>query len=315
MDNLYTKGELLQVHTKNYDVFEGRFYSMAQDKTKISLYDVKEIPHGDANDGVLHYYDSEIREVVKLQESTEKKVLKISQTKYEEILKISKKYIFINQVDKSFHEAVDDLNQQDFVAVSGDGANMGRKCKMPFLVLSTDHQIYIFDIQVMQYHAFESGLKKILEGDSPKKIAHDCRKLSDCLYHKHNVKLKSVFDTQVGDLIITKNKKVTLPNKVKSLGECLTNYLGLQQNTIDEKLDIVQSTERPLSVKIKDSLARNIAFLHHLSEVINEEMQLPFYRGVECYIENIRSSDDFKAWELCGKLNQIPKEFRSAIDY
>lgn len=81
------------------------------------------------------------------------------------------------------------------------------------------------------------------------------------------------------------------------------------------QLDIVQSTERPLSLKIKEILAKNIAFLHRLSEIIHDQMMLPFVRGVECYIENIRSCDDFKAWELGGKLNQLPKEFKSAIDY
>lgn len=42
---------------------------------------------------------------------------------------------------------------------------------------------------------------------------------------------------------------------------------------------------------------------------------LPFVRGVECFIENLRSRDDFKAWELSGKQYQVPKEFKSAIEY
>lgn len=200
MDSLYMKGELLQVHTKNCEIFEGRYYGISKDKSKISLYNVKELPQGDASDGVLHYYDTEIREIVKLQEHNDHNILKITQKECEDIIKVSRKYIYINQVDKNFHEAVDDLNQYSYVALSTDGASMGRKCRMPFLILSTPHQIYIFDIQVMQYHAFDSGLKKILESETPKKIVHDCRKVSDCLYHKHNVKLKSVFDTQVCEI-------------------------------------------------------------------------------------------------------------------
>lgn len=200
MDNLYMKGELIQIHTKNSEIVEGRFHSMNNDKSKISLYEVKELPEGELNDGVCHYYDSEVRNIVKLQETNQHAYLKITQKECEDIIKISKKYIYINQVDQTFHEAINDLNQYNYVAVSTDGANMGRKCKMPFFVISTPQQIYIFDIQVLQYHAFEAGLKKILEDDTPKKIVHDCRKLSDCLYHKHNVKLKSVFDTQVGSI-------------------------------------------------------------------------------------------------------------------
>lgn len=197
MDNLYMKGELLQVHTKNSEVIEGRFHSMNSDKSRISLYNIKEETQGINCDGVCHYYNSEIRDIVKLKKGEESRQLKISQKECEDIIKVAKKYIFINQVDNSFHEAMDDLMTYNYVGLGTDGANMGRKCKMPFLVLSTPQQIYIFDIQVMQYHAFDAGLKNILESESPKKIVHDCRKISDCLFHKHNVKLNSVFDTQV----------------------------------------------------------------------------------------------------------------------
>lgn len=202
MDNLYTKGELLQVHTKNCEIIEGRFNSMSIDKSKISLYEVKELPETEPCQNVCHYYEPEIRKIVKLKEPGEQTFLKILQKEYEDIIMISKKYIYINQVDRTFHEAMDELNDHSYVAVSTDGANMGRKCKMPFLVLSTPRQIYIFDIQVLQYHAFDAGLKKLLENEYPKKIVHDCRKLSDCLFHKHNVKLNSVFDTQVNPTLI-----------------------------------------------------------------------------------------------------------------
>lgn len=197
MDTFYMKGELLQVHTKNSEVIEGRFYSMNSDKSRLSLYDVSRETQGNYIGSVCHYYNSEIRDIVKLKESDEPKHLKISQKECEEIIKVSKKCIYINQVDNSFHEALEDLNSYAYVGLSTDGANMGRKLKLPFLVLSTPHHIYIFDTQVMQYHAFDAGLKKLLESECPKKIIHDCRKISDCLFHKHNVKLNSVFDTQV----------------------------------------------------------------------------------------------------------------------
>ncbi|XP_049881083.1 piRNA biogenesis protein EXD1-like [Pectinophora gossypiella] len=315
MDKAYIKGELLQLHTKDSEVVEGRFYSINSDMSKISLYNVKESPQGDKNESICHYYNTEVRNIVKLPDTGEVKQLKISQKECEEIVKVSKQYQYVNQIDTKFHEAVNDLNDYEYIALSTDGANMGRKCKMPFLVLSSPHQIYIFDIQVMQYHAFDAGIRKLLESESPKKIVHDSRKVSDCLYHKHNVKLNSVFDTQVADIIITKNKTGIFPSTVKPLPECLNSYLGLQPNSVDEKLDIVECTERPLSVKIKENLAKNIAFLHCLSEIIHKEMMLPFVRGVEFYIEHLRSCDDFKAWELCGKHQQLPKDFKSAIEY
>ncbi|CAH0759305.1 unnamed protein product [Diatraea saccharalis] len=197
MNNLFMKGELLQVHTKNSEVIEGRFYAINSDKSRISLYDIKEELQGIKLDGVCHYYNTEIQNIVKLKDKELPKHLKISQKECEDIIKLSKKFIFINQIDNNFHDALDDLNHYSYVGLSTDGADMGRKCKMPFLVMSTPQQIYIFDIQVMQYHAFDAGLKQLLESETPKKIVHNCRKISDCLFHKHNVKLNSVFDTQV----------------------------------------------------------------------------------------------------------------------
>ncbi|XP_041973169.1 piRNA biogenesis protein EXD1 [Aricia agestis] len=315
MDNLYMKGELLQLHTKNSEIIEGRFFSITNDKSKISLYDVKELPDGDKSEGVLHYHDSEVREITKIQAPNDISYLKISEKECEDVIKVAKKYVYINQVDSAFHKAINDLESFSYIALSSDGANMGRKCKMPFLVLSTPDQIYIFDVQAMEYKAFDAGLKRILESDSPKKIVHDCRKVSDCLFHKHNVKLKSVFDTQVGDIIIHKNKTGKIPSKVKTLAECLNAYLGLKVNSVDEKLDIVKCTERPLATEIKENLSKNISFLHHLSEAINDEMMLPFMRGVEYFTENLRSCDDFKAWELCVNHHQLPQDFKNAIDY
>lgn len=197
MDKAYMKGELLQLHTKKSEIIEGRFFSTNSDKSKISLYNVKESSEDNRSESVLHFYDSEIHNIVKLPDLEKGKQLRISPKDVEDIITVSRKFVFVNQVDNSFHKALHDLNQFEYVAMSADGANMGRKCKMPFLVLSTPNNIYIFDIQVMQFHAFEAGLKKLLESDTPKKILHDCRKISDCLYHRHNVQLNSVFDTQV----------------------------------------------------------------------------------------------------------------------
>lgn len=210
MDNLYLKGEMLQILTKNLEVVEGQFYEMAKDNSRISLCNVKELPLNKHSDGILHYYNTEIQDIVKLKLSDQSQTnLVLTEKEYENIIKTSKTFKFINQVDKAFHEAIEDLNEYSYVGVSTDGAVKGRKVKMPFLVMSTPQQIYIFDIYVMQYHAFDAGLKKLLEAENPKKIVHDSRLLSDCLYHKHKVKLTSVFDTQVQLLFLhTLNKNI-----------------------------------------------------------------------------------------------------------
>lgn len=202
MDNLYKKGDLVQIKTKYDEVIEGQFYAMSDDKTRISLCESKESSTDKPSDGVLHYYEPDIRDIVKLKVTNEQIYLKLAQKDFEEAIAVSKKYSYVNQVDKIFHDALDDLKEQSYVALSTDGASMGRKCKMPFLVLSTPKKIYIFDTQAMQYHAFDAGLKELLESEFPKKIVHDSRNLSDCLKHKHNVNLHSVFDTQVCIIVL-----------------------------------------------------------------------------------------------------------------
>lgn len=204
MDNLYTKGQLLRLNTKNDEVIEGRFYSINEETLRISLYGVKELPEGVSHGGICHYYEGEVRNITKLQDADElashiKTHLKLSERTCEEVFQISKKYLYINQLDNSFHDAIKDLNEYNYIALSTDGASMGRNNALPFMTLSTPKQIYIFDIQSLQFHAFDGGLKSLLEADYPKKIIHDCRKLSDCLFHKHNTSLKGVFDTQVNN--------------------------------------------------------------------------------------------------------------------
>lgn len=197
MDNHYKKGDLIQIKTKNDELVNGLFYAMSNDKSRITLSDVRNSFMGKPSDGILYYYEQEIQDIVKLERCNEPKYLKLDQKDLEEAILVSKNYIYINQVDKIFSEATAYLKNQSCIALSTDGASLGRKSEMPFLVLSTQWKIYIFDVQVMQNRAFHAGLKELLESEVPKKIVHDCRTLSDCLMHKHNVNLHSVFDTQV----------------------------------------------------------------------------------------------------------------------
>ena len=57
----------------------------------------------------------------------------------------------------------------------------------------------------------------------------------------------------------------------------------------------------------------NILYLHRLSEVIIEEMNAPFERGIKFYLDYHRKSNDYEAWYLSSKDKQVPKEFEDAV--
>eukprot|EP01129_Flabellula_baltica_P013744 TRINITY_DN6444_c0_g1_i2.p1 TRINITY_DN6444_c0_g1~~TRINITY_DN6444_c0_g1_i2.p1 ORF type:complete len:326 (-),score=81.39 TRINITY_DN6444_c0_g1_i2:334-1311(-) len=66
-------------------------------------------------------------------------------------------------------------------------------------VADTKKHPFLFDTLIGGQALFEEGrLKELLEADNLVKIFHDCRWDSDILFHKHQVKLKNVFDTQIG---------------------------------------------------------------------------------------------------------------------
>lgn len=100
-------------------------------------------------------------------------------------------------MDHRFFEALDYLITCETVGVFGIGSELGRQRSISILVLSSWDQVYLFDILCYKLPELHPKLKDLLETDLVKKVVHDSRTLTDCLYHCHKVKLANVFDTQV----------------------------------------------------------------------------------------------------------------------
>ncbi|XP_077287418.1 piRNA biogenesis protein EXD1 [Arctopsyche grandis] len=320
MENTFLNGDFLEIEIVDGAIFTGWLDSQKKDKSSICLLNVKEMPKGIDVEGRVTFYSSEVKSVQRIKEPEENNaaakiqshVSILTNVDIENLELISKKFIFINKIDEIYHRAIDDLNHCAYVAVGTEGSEMGRKCTLPLLTLSTPTQIYIFDVKVLHRSCFDAGLEKILESNEIKKIIHNSRKLSDCLYHKHQVKLTNVFDTQVADVIVHKNKFDCLPEKLRTLQECMTFYLGLKEN-ITEKVHITEWSQRPLKIEIKETASTNIVYLHRLSEVLQEEMLSPFKRGVAYFVDRLRQSSDYEAWTLSSQEKHLTEEFQEAI--
>lgn len=205
MDKTFQKGDYLELELIEGSTYRGWFQSQKKDKW-ISLINAQVLPLENAVKERLIFYSPEVKNLRRIQEPRNSvedhaHVATFTNKEVDKFEVIAKKFIFVNQIDNDYFRAIKDIKNNSVISLGTDGSEMGRKCKLPILTISTPSQIYIFDIQVMQMSCFDSGLRDILESQEIKKIIHNSRKLSDCLCHKHQVKLTNVFDTQVSYII------------------------------------------------------------------------------------------------------------------
>jgi exonuclease 3'-5' domain-containing protein 1 len=94
-------------------------------------------------------------------------------------------------------QQVMDIRAEPTVGFSVEGAMFGRFSKVSLLSFAIPNRVFVFDICTLGDAAFDNGLRDILETEKIGKVIHNCRLVSDCLHHKHQVTIGNVFDTQV----------------------------------------------------------------------------------------------------------------------
>ncbi|KAM6068124.1 piRNA biogenesis protein EXD1 isoform 2-T2 [Theristicus caerulescens] len=105
-------------------------------------------------------------------------------------------YTVVDCFQQKFGPAVLHLKQQCVVSIAGEGVNLSRHGKLSWLEIATKSRIFLFDIFLLGPQAFKNGLQMVLEDKNILKVMHDCRWISDCLFHQYGVLLFNVFDTQ-----------------------------------------------------------------------------------------------------------------------
>jgi len=95
---------------------------------------------------------------------------------------------------------VEDINAQPFVGLSVEAIMFGRYSEASLVSFATPSCVYLFDVYTLGDAAFENGLRGILESEQTEKVIRNCRIASDYLHHRHQVTLRSVYDTQVSGM-------------------------------------------------------------------------------------------------------------------
>ncbi|OPJ82945.1 exonuclease 3'-5' domain-containing protein 1 isoform B [Patagioenas fasciata monilis] len=148
----------------------------------------------------------------------------LSEKKKEETVE----YIVVDCFQQKFGPAVLQLQQQCVVSVAGEGVNLSRYGKLSWLEVATKSCIFLFDIFLLGPQAFKNGLQMVLEDKNILKVMHDCRWISDCLFHQYSVLLFNVFDTQVADALqFSMATGGFLPHRVCMLHECFVQHLKI----------------------------------------------------------------------------------------
>ncbi|KAJ9594934.1 hypothetical protein L9F63_013750 [Diploptera punctata] len=242
--------------------------------------------------------------------------------KYDELIKAAQHSVVIDRIADVYKKAMENINKEPVVGVHVEGARFGRRSKVSLLTIATPSQVFIFDIQTLGELGFKNGLRELLESKKVEKVIHNCRLVSDCLYHKHNVTLNHIFDTQVADITVTKQNCKEYPRCVRSLSECLSFYLHLPDSIIPKvqvragyiAMDSAKWMKRPLLIEHQAIVSKSSVFLVELRKKLYEEMMKPFHQAVNVFCNVVKNAEDFEASEHQANDKLVPMELLSLYD-
>ncbi|XP_075044805.1 piRNA biogenesis protein EXD1-like isoform X3 [Mixophyes fleayi] len=149
-------------------------------------------------------------------------------------------------------------------------------------------------------------------------VIHDCRGLSDCLYHQYGTVLSNVFDTQVADVFLFHmNTGGFLPQHTCTLDECLSKHLNMQLSEISflsQTQDIMKDNRlvwslHPMPLPLQKALALEAAYVLSLYMTMVNAMMADFTSlvngNLKVYAQN---NESVSSWIQFP--NKLPQEFR-----
>lgn len=158
------------------------------------------------------YYPNEVRSIQILNEVPEKtddpeeskeekaavKVPKIPMTKatLKRVFDSGDNIILIQSYDSTYHNAIEDVQNQRVIGLNIENVESGRLAKHPaFLSIGTTHCVYLFDMIALK--GVGAQLKRILQSEKILKVVHFSKYLIDFLRNTAQTKLHNFFDTMV----------------------------------------------------------------------------------------------------------------------
>ncbi|KAF8788824.1 piRNA biogenesis protein EXD1 like protein [Argiope bruennichi] len=223
----------------------------------------------------------------------------------------------IDSLNNEFNFAIKLISSEDLIGVSLEGPKISRNGILTWLCISTASCTYLFDILALGKKSFQSGLKFILENSKIKKIFHDCRLASDCLFHMYNVRLVNVFDTQVADSLVMmqESKNCSVITKVNSLDACLIYYLQLPNDylysplifSLDKKSSHYHGL-RPLKHSFRGAMIKNVIYLQLLKRELETALLAPLRRATDVYLNVVQNATNCELMIAPPVMEELPPE-------
>uniref|UniRef100_H0VH70 piRNA biogenesis protein EXD1 n=1 Tax=Cavia porcellus TaxID=10141 RepID=H0VH70_CAVPO len=233
-------------------------------------------------------------------------------------------YAVIDQFQQKFGAAMLHIKKQSVLSVAAEGANVCRHGKLCWLQVATNSRVYLFDIFLLGSRAFNNGLQMIFEDKRILKVIHDCRWLSDCLFHQYGIMLNNVFDTQVADVFqFSIETGGFLPNCISTLQESLIRHLNVAPkhlSFLEDRQKLIQENPevwftRPLPPSLLKILALQATYLLPLRTVLLDEMMSDLTMLVGSYLNTCREGS---ADQLVGTeptCMELPEELLQLKDF
>nr|CAH7762118.1 unnamed protein product [Callosobruchus chinensis] len=212
------------------------------------------------------------------------KRIKIEEEEYERLKLMADNYIYLEHADNIYFESVEKLRNAETIGVICLGLE-DRMASIRLLVLSTWQQVFLFDMKNFKNSYFYPEIKEILESSYVCKVMHKAGPMLDKLLRKYKVFVRNVFDTQVVDLVIEKNKTGVCPEKSRTVSECLVHYLNFPRWFLKSASETSAKKwlEQPLTSKRRNYAAQLVTYLI----ILKEEMQKTLLSEIHRAIDNV----------------------------
>ncbi|KAG5884743.1 hypothetical protein JTB14_029224 [Gonioctena quinquepunctata] len=319
-NELFSKGDHLILKLCCDDIFEGDYSSGG--KNRIDLVNTKQ--HNNPNDklgGMYSFSRNEIENIHRLKNKiTEKppeptedpeecKKIKIVEEEYDRLKEMSRTYVYLDKADSRYYEAVKRLSEAETIGVSALGMEENRTAVVKLLAICTWKQVYLFDMMNFKKRYFYPELKELFESEHTCKVIHRSGPMVDVLYRNYNVFTQNIFDTQVVDLVIEKNKKRKVLSDMKSISECLVEYLNFPSSILKSATDTTTKKwgERPLSDRRRLYAAQLVTYLI----VLKEQMSKILFSEVHKAIGNVH---DYYYYLNCFDFSQKMHDMKVTKD-
>ena len=222
----------------------------------------------------------------------------------------------VEEVGEVFEEAVARARAAPLLGLAAEGELLGRGEPLAWLLLATNEDVFMFDVQALGEQGWRFGLRTILQDAAQVKVAHDCRALSDCLWHQHEVRLAGVWDTMAADMVfVTATVQFgLLPRYTRSQAHLLRDYLGVDDlhlafpryRRAHLSADLARWRERPLPEHLLLIAAREVLYLPCLHALVRAATLQPFHRAVALLNSGVRDRDAPDAAAAAGEAHQVP---------